>query len=212
VETLPNNRAQRDQVQRMRVLHEAVQDSFAIAEYVDARGSGARLLPPELKNAIAELNTVAEFVVEAGRGRGIQLVMGDPEFAQAFLPAALRRLPLAAAASRLGSRMLARKYHVDLSAARERMHAGLRSMRSALGGRAYVHPSFSYADILIATALHLIAPVAERFVPIDPTLRRVWKDEELAREFSDLIGWRDGIYAKHRPIEDRQRTKEQGSM
>jgi glutathione S-transferase len=179
---------------------EVVQDSFAIAEYVDARGANAQLLPAELKDPIVELNTIAEMVVDAGRGRGIQLVMDNPEFALVFMPAALRNLPLSAAASRFGSRLLAGKYHVDPSGTRERMHEGLRTMRAALGGRAYVHSRFSYADVLIATTLQLIEPVADRFVHIDPTMRRVWRDDELAREFNDLIGWRDELYAKHRPV------------
>jgi glutathione S-transferase len=177
-----------------------VQDSLAIAHYIDARGTGTRLLPPELAHAIAELNGVAESVVDAFRGLGIQLVLQHPEFALAFMPAPLKNLPFAAAGSRVGSRLLARKYHVDMGGTRDRIRAGLDGMRAALGGRAYVHGRFTYADILIATSLSLMAPVSERFIALDPVLRRLWRDEELAREFGDLVSWRDQLYANHRPL------------
>jgi glutathione S-transferase len=177
-----------------------VQDSLAIAHYVDARGTGTRLLPPEHAHGITEMNGVAESVVDAFRGLGIQSVLQQPEFALAFMPRSLRKMPLAAAASRYGSNLLARKYHVDMGGARDRIRRGLVTMRAALGSRTYVHGRFTYADVLIATSLNLMAPVSERFIALDPAMRLLWRDDDLAREFGDLVSWRDQLYANHRPV------------
>lgn len=178
----------------------SVQDSLEIARYVDARGEAEHLLPPEYEASITKLNALAEAVVDAFRGRGIQLVAQDPEFALSFTPPALKRMPLAAAFSRFGSGLLARKYGVDMQGTRERIRDGIATMRAALGGRPYVNDRFSYADILIATTLQLMAPVGDRYIAMDPTMQRVWRDDELAREFRDLIQWRDELYARHRPV------------
>ena len=178
----------------------SVQDSLAIARYVDARGEAERLLLPEYDASIQEINVIAEQTVGAFRAQGIQLVAQNPEFALTFTPAALRGFPLAVAMSRFGSRLLVRKYGVDMHGARERIRGGITRMRAALGGRPYVHDRFSYADILIATTLHLMAPVGNRFIPMDPAMERLWRDDELAREFSDLVAWRNELYAKHRPV------------
>lgn len=177
----------------------SVQDSLEIARYVDARGEAERLLLPDCETSIGELNKLAESVVDAFRGRGIQLVAQDPEFALTFTPQVLRSMPLAAAASRFGSGLLARKYGVDMHGTRERIRDGIAAMRATLGGKQYVNDRFSYADILIATTLHLMAPVGDQYIRMDPIMQRAWRDDELAREFSDLISWRDELYARHRP-------------
>jgi glutathione S-transferase len=69
-----------------------------------------------------------------------------------------------------------------------------------LGGRPYVHDVFTYADIIAATAVQLIAPVGEHYIALGPVKRRTWSDPDIAVEFGDLMSWRDALYEKHRPV------------
>ncbi len=178
----------------------AIQDSFAIAEFVDTHGTQTKLFPPDRKHQLAEMNVRAEAIIDAGRAHGITEVMRDDTSATAALPDALRSMPLAAAMARMGSRFLARKYKVSLARAPERIREGLLALRTRLGGREYVLDRFTYADIIAATTTSIVLPVDDRYVPLSAGLRKLWTQPDLAREFDDLIQWRDRIYAKHRPV------------
>jgi len=63
-----------------------------------------------------------------------------------------------------------------------------------------VFDGFSYADVICASVLQFVAPVSDRFVPLEPATRRSFTHPELAREFADLLAWRDALYEAHRPI------------
>lgn len=177
-----------------------IMDSFAIAEHVDRRGQGSRLFPPDRVDAIRALNLRIEPLFEAARARGLRNSLSDAEVALDLTPPALRGLPLAVAMTRVGTRFVAWKHPTPSEGIDERMRAGLQAIRSALGGRAYVHDAFSYADIVCATALQFIAPVSDRYVALSAVKRRTWADAALAAEFSDVVEWRDALYAKHRPL------------
>jgi glutathione S-transferase len=178
----------------------AIMDSLAIAEHVDAAGTNSRLFPEAHRAAIRAFNERIEPMFQAARARALHVGLADDEAALDLTPAALRALPLAKEMTRLGMRVMAWKHPTPSGGVADRLRAGLVDVRSALGGRPYIHEHFSYADIIAATALQLVAPVDERFVPIGPVKRRTWSDPALAAEFSEVVKWRDALYEKHRPV------------
>ena len=72
-------------------------------------------------------------------------------------------------------------------------------MRDALSdGRRCLLGEFSYADIAMASALQFVAPVGDEHIRLGPATRRAWTDLDLAGELTDLIEWRDQLYASRR--------------
>jgi glutathione S-transferase len=62
----------------------------------------------------------------------------------------------------------------------------------------------------MALLLQGVAPVADQYIRLGRATRRIWTREALAAEFSELIAWRDELYAKHRakpPSAPRRRTQ-----
>lgn len=178
----------------------AIMDSLAIAEHVDAQGGGTSLFPAEHRAAIRELNARIEPMFQAARARSIRLNMEDDETALDLVPPALRKLPFAVETSRLGSRFVAWKHPTPSEGILQTMTEGLAYIRRALRDRPYFHDTFTYADIIAATALQFVKPVDDRYIAISPIKRRAWSDEDLAGEFAQLVQWRDALYAKHRPV------------
>lgn len=79
------------------------------------------------------------------------------------------------------------------------LDAALLNLRSALGGATYLlQGTFTYADIVAATLLQGIAPVADEYMRLLPATRRVWTRPALVERFDDLVRWRDGLYGIHR--------------
>jgi glutathione S-transferase len=66
--------------------------------------------------------------------------------------------------------------------------------RAALDGKRYLTGELSYADITMAVVVQFLRPVRGPLLPLGDATRRLWTDEELAREFEDLIAWRDALY------------------
>jgi glutathione S-transferase len=64
--------------------------------------------------------------------------------------------------------------------------------------RRTVFESFTYADVLLATSLQGISPVADRHLPVRPATRRAWTRDAVARDYADLLAWRDWLYDTHR--------------
>lgn len=178
----------------------AIMDSLAISEHADRMGSGSRLFPQAERTAILELNERLEPMFQAARARAVQSALADDEAALDLVPPALRSLPFASSTGRLGSRVVAWKHPTPASGIAERLRAGLDEARRELGGRSYVHGEFTYADVIVASAVQLIEPVSDAYIPLSSVKRRTWSDPELAAEFADLVKWRDGLYTKHRVV------------
>jgi glutathione S-transferase len=182
---------------------EAYTDSFDIAHYAERRGAGAPLFRRGLEAAIVRWNRLSDAAMRAGRALVAFRVEGDPqargEALPDLVPRALRR-PLDPVA-RLGVRFLARKYHFsdDEHGYRAELRARLVEMRDALSdGRGHLLGEFSYADIAMAAALQFVAPVADEHLRLGPATRRAWTDLDLAGELTDLLEWRDQLYAARR--------------
>ena len=50
----------------------------------------------------------------------------------------------------------------------------------------------------MACALEMVVPVGEPWVGRGPAMRRAWTDPILAREYADLVEWRDRLCERHR--------------
>jgi glutathione S-transferase len=176
-------------------------DSFEIAREAERIGDAAKLFPTDDSDEISSWNDRSERALRSARVRVIAR-MGQVPRAEAegltFLPSALRS-PLRATA-RTAVNFLRKKYDVtnDLEASQNVIRAELIATRNTLGNKPYLLGELTYADIAMAVVLQAVHPVAKEFIRLGPAMREVWTNEELARDFADLIEWRDALYAKHR--------------
>jgi glutathione S-transferase len=179
-----------------------LRDSLSIAEHADRIGSGTKLLPPSLHADVLGWNDRSERALRANRVRVVVRMAEVPgakaEALPPGIPAALR--PVLAGTTGLALAFLRRKYALgsDVDASQAILRAALEDLRGALGGRQYLLGDFSYADVTMAVVLQGIRPVADELIPLGPATREVWSNDELAREFADLLRWRDALYARHR--------------
>ena len=91
---------------------------------------------------------------------------------------------------------LKKKYPV---AAGESAALLLEEIRAELKGRPYLLDDFSYADITLSQPLQFVSPVSSQYVKlVGKYQKQTFENVELAREFKDLIDWRDELYEKHR--------------
>ncbi|HTE52457.1 MAG TPA: glutathione S-transferase [Kofleriaceae bacterium] len=179
-------------------------DSLDIARYAESTGGGEPLFRRGHEQEIARWNRLSDEAMQAARAL-ITLRMTDDHEAQhealaGVVPRGLAGLFRPAAT--LALRFLQRKYRVreaDEAVHRARLHEILLELRRALGGRRFlVGDALSYCDIAMASALLGVEPGDTSHLPFGPATRRSSTDLELAGEFTDLLGWRDQIYAQHR--------------
>lgn len=179
-------------------------DSWDIALHADRAGSGTRLIPEGKEAEIRTWNDRADAVMATGRALVAEGMQRSPGALDESLPRALPAFlkPLLRPVGRYAMGQFGRKYGVqaeDLPVRLARMRAPLVQLREALSiSGEYVLGTFSYADIVMATCLQGLAPVADRFIRLGPETRKVWTQPALAGEFPDLVAWRDRLYEKHR--------------
>ena len=181
-------------------------DSFAIARFADASGSGARLFPHAHEAAIVGWNAKSDALLTSGRALVLRKLAEDREAQReslpSFVPGAVRGA--SAFVAETAARYLAKKHgtsDADLDASTRAIDDVLAGLRAALGGKTYLLGEFSYADIAMAVGLQMVAPVANAFVPLGPATRRCWSVPSLASKYTDLVAWRDELYAKHRHLQ-----------
>jgi glutathione S-transferase len=179
------------------VLH----DSLAIAKHAEKVGKGARLFTNDA--AVATWVARSDESLGAARvllfGRLLQDRAALRESLPPWVPGPLRGLatPLAAR----GTRFLARKHGaqgVGAEDAESKLREGLAAMQRVLATRDTILDGFSFADIAMAVVLQMIAPVADEYIALGPARRRAWSEPALAKEFADVVEWRDAVYAKRR--------------
>ena len=188
----------------LQVGDELLSDSWDIARYADRVGSAAPLIPPGHEASVRHWHDLAERAMSAARPLTLQRLLQSHDALREALPAPIpgwaRSLlwPVAAWVTR----RFAQKYSLDLhetAAPRASVQAALTELRAALGGGDHLLPAFSYADIVMATLLQGVVPVADRYVPLGPATRAAWTQTELAQSNADLVAWRDRLYERHRP-------------
>lgn len=188
--------------------NEVLTDSFDIALYADREGVGEKLIPKEREAELRSFAARVDGAMQHGRVLLVsRLLASGPardETLPRWVPGALR--PLLRPVTHFGTAWFGRKYAVDLdsvSAHRAALRSALEDFRKALGGRDYVYGSFTWADILLACLVQGIAPVDDRYIRLGEASRKVWSHPDLATEFTDLVTFRDQLYARHRTANPR---------
>lgn len=179
-----------------------VTESRAIVLHADGQGGGSSLLPDGYSDALARWETRCDAACQSGRGRVTRALMSDPraiddELAPIF-PRSVRRFvaPLA----KRSIRYVHDKYDSKIEgveSARQRMRPLLDDARSALQQSEYlVANTLSLADLALIGALQGIKP-EPRFGAAGDAKTAAWTDDVLAREYGDLLSWRDRLLARH---------------
>lgn len=180
-----------------------VQDSFLIAQYADRQSRKPPLVPSTHHAGILAWTEAAERGLRAARIRATRRIQQSVGALAERLPAGVPqplRKPLVPM-SWLGAEFIIRKYHLQDSsdaALHANMDAFLRQAEAALGGRRFVFDELTFADLVIATFMQAIEPVAERYIPLGPASRKQMCEPELAQRYAGLIAWRDDLYAQFR--------------
>lgn len=180
---------------------EVLCSSLDIARHADAIGRGEPLFPKGAEHDVQHWSEVSDRIIAAGRAK-VLVGLRENRDAQrealpAFIPGPLRSAltPMATTAAMfLGS-----KYDVppDPAAVAEReLRPALVEIEKRLAAGSYLLGSFTFADIAIAASLQALMPRKES--TLGPATREIWSNESLARDFEDVLAWRDAIYAKHR--------------
>jgi glutathione S-transferase len=183
---------------------EAVSESWDIAVYADREGGGAKLIPPEHEEAIRTWAALADEAANAGRALVLAAILASgpalDEQGPPFIPTWLR--PPLRPLARAATMAFVRKYELRLGESDAHTRAvrlALDRLRSGLAASSpYLHGSFSYADIAMASLLQGISPVDNRFVKLGPATRAAWTHAALAAEYADLVAWRDSLYESRR--------------
>lgn len=181
--------------------HDMWSESWDIARYADRVGRGESLFPDE--KAVALWSDAADVFAAAGRARTTARAVATPDALVESVPPPMNALgPLAVGIGKMGARFLEKKYQLDARTQLEHeevMRRELERLREALDGKTdgTICDAFTYADIAFAASLQFLQPVDQRFIALGPASRKIWTDP-LANEFSDVLAWRDAIYARYR--------------
>lgn len=177
--------------------------SLEIARYAESTGGGAPLFRRGNEEAIARWSARSDAAIRAARALTRDRLADDPEAQREALGRVVPRglagflRPTASFALRRVQRRDRQRDHD--AAPRARLRDVLVELRAALGGRRFLlGDALSYADIAMAAALLGVDPGEAASLRLGPATRRAATDLELAGEFTDLLGWRDQLYAEHR--------------
>lgn len=183
---------------------EVVSESWDIAVYADRVGKGEALIPAGREAEVREWNDLADRTMAAGRPLVIRSMLASPGALDEALP---RSVPgwmrvVLRPVGRHGMRWFARKYGhdlEDLETPMAAMRTALTALRQGLSKSSpYLLGSFSYADIVMASCLQGVLPVADKYIRLGPATRKAWTQDALVAELSDLIAWRDQVYELRR--------------
>lgn len=201
-----------------RDLPRTLMDSFEIARFADEHRKPGKisLFPENTLYEIKHLNMLCESVLDATRALVIQKVMKDRQALEDSLPRSIPRTfrPVLKFMSRMGTRYISKAFDID-----KKTDAGQRlaltqgifmlnkvwkkivsstSSEDASKSPFLMSDQFTYADILLATTLQGVMPVADSFIPLTPALREAWSQPELAQEMGEILAWRDVLYHSYR--------------
>jgi glutathione S-transferase len=179
-----------------------VMDSMEIARWADERGTQPKLMPSELDGDIKRWNDICENATDAARGVLLVRMAENPEAQRSglpdFIPGALRG-PLSFM-TRVGMNYIAREFNSRSKQFDEhiqRMRDFALEVRKSIKGN-YLAGQFSYLDISVASTLNIIQPAGQKFLQVSESMRSLWTQDEMVKEFGDLLDWRDRIYSLHR--------------
>ena len=173
-------------------------DSYDIARYAESAGRGAPLFPAGAD--IDRWNRLSEQTLACSRALATARAADDPEVLKESVPRSIPG-PIRHAFGRVGIRYLKRKYRItthDRDDYLTTIRQALRELSGSLNDREYILGTFSYADVAMAVALQMVAPVPQQYIRLGTATRRCMTCSELTTEFPTLISWRDRIYEQHR--------------
>ncbi len=177
-------------------------DSFAIARWAERHGSGAPLFPADCAAGIATWNATSERALEAGRVRVVARMAEVPGAKTEMLPPAIPEVlhPVLGIAADATFAYLRWKYGfgTDVVASELALRTALEDLRTALADRDTLYDELTYADFAMAVVLQMVRPVADTWIRLGPAVREVWTNDAVAKDFEDLVEWRDRLYAEHR--------------
>ncbi len=181
--------------------NDAIMGSFEIAKHAERIGRSAPLFPQGKDADVERWNDVAERMTRVGRMWLIRNMLESREAQRESLPAFIPGFMRGALApsSAMALRFLAKKHNIGSNVDDEVEHTlrpALEDIRKALHGKSYLLDVFTYADMAIAAALQVVRPHEK--ADLAPGTRQAWTNDVLAKEFDDLLDWRDTIVRKHR--------------
>ncbi len=188
-----------------------IADSIEIARWADGRGEGSPLFPEARASEVLDFVELADRGMEAGRALTLDRMGRDPDALAEMIPRVLRKAlgPLAAPIGGLAIRRTQRKYgtqHRPLDHHRRALGRVLDRLRDALGrspsassgSATTIFEQLTFADIAMAQVIVSLAP-PKHGLRLGRASSRAFSDEELARQYADLVEWRDALYDAHRP-------------
>jgi glutathione S-transferase len=182
-------------------------DSASIARFADSQGQGPSLFPPEHEAAIARFIELSERGLAAGRAIALERQLADDEALAEMIPRAIRQRAgrFAVRLAELGMRRTLRKYRAQRLTAdqhRAELRGVLEELRAALsaapGEPKTLLGTFTFADIAAAQVLGFVSPPSFG-LKLGKASRRGFTDPAFAREYQDLVAWRDALYERYRP-------------
>ncbi len=181
----------------------AFTDSWSIVAYADRTGHRQKLIPFEKMEEVKAWHTLCDRAQQANRVIATDSTMHSEEAKLASLPDFFPEFtknmfsPLAdLAAAYLGMKYNFR--HAIIAEEKKKVREVLLKIRKALDKKSFLLGDFSYADITAAATLEFVSPVSDKFLKLKPAIREAFTQKDLATEFSDLIEWRDKLYADKR--------------
>ncbi|CAL8465486.1 g5022 [Coccomyxa elongata] len=180
-------------------------ESFDIAQWADDHGNTAStpsLFPADKVEDIRRWNEASDTALYFARAQVYKLLAQNRAARVSLLPPFMKALgPLADAVSSWMLWQFSSKYADTTSTASiDKTRAVLKSLRAAIEeNNGYVLGSFTYADITMAVAVQVVAPVGPPFTKLSDDRREDLTNHELQAEFGDLLTWRDAIFQKHFP-------------
>jgi len=177
-------------------------DSLEIAREAERLGKGTPLFPAGADGDIEAWNDLGERMLAVGRARITRRSREDEDLRLELVPPPLRRVrPLAMRLASLGLRYFERKYGLDDPRLDDEglLRDGFDRLRAAIGDRGHVLGGFTYADISMAMPITFIVPPAPPLLRVGEATRRRMGDSGLARDYADLVTWRDGLLRRHHP-------------
>lgn len=176
-----------------------IRDSVEIARHADRRGAGAKLFVDGVEPWIERSN---QFLV-GGRALLLPRLLASPAAQRESLPGWVPGFLRGALAgmARTGTRYIGKKYGTrDAAATAEpTMRRVLDELRGQIRkGRHLAGDRLSFADITCAAMIQMIKPVDHPSNPLGPNARAAWTHESLARDYADVVAWRDELYAAER--------------
>jgi len=171
---------------------EVLRGSWDIACYATKLAGDGRL--GDMKH-VKRWNDLSEAALAEGRTDVVRRILNTDkaleESLPSFMPKYMRRSFRFLA--RDAAQRLDNKYaHLRESGALR--HALLETRENLAQSKTdYLLGDFTYADITMAVIMEIFAPIAHTNPTLGVATQQCWSDAELAREFSDLVLWRNRL-------------------